>query len=163
MKKIHSSLLCIAILLQAAILSACNPVDRTPTASPVPTDDIQVYEGYYYSVQRAGGSVSSFVLCEANEEPGPGKGYWLVTNEQFDEMYQAEAKRMMDATIGTLGPGMDAGLYIKFKGIAAPPIDPASGNGYGDQNRYRGQIMVTEALQMKYFIRPYDEDLCQSK
>lgn len=163
MTRISSNFVIITILLQAVSLSACNQIDQKQAASPVPADDAQVYEGYYYYVHWEQENVSSFVPCESNEDPGPGKGYWLITHEQFDEMYQAEAERMMDATIGTLGPGMEAGLYIKFKGIAAPPRDPASGQGYGYQNQYQQQITVTEAIQMKYFIVPFDVDLCKSK
>jgi len=44
-----------------------------------------------------------------------------------------------------------------------PILDPASGKGYGYLNQYRQEITVTEPIQMKYFILPYDVDLCQAK
>jgi hypothetical protein len=154
----------VAILFIFGFVWSLLGIEKKLVTSPVPTDDIQVYEGYYYSTGSVQEPVSSFVPCDANEQPGPGKGYWLVTNEQFDAMYQPEADKMMSAAIGTLGPeGMTIGLYIKFKGIAAPPLDTISGEGYGYQNQYQQQITVTEAIQMKYFILPYDVDLCKSK
>jgi hypothetical protein len=159
MKKIYSNLSGIAILLITVSLPACNQLDQKQTASATPADHVQVYEGYYLRWKED----ASFVPCDANETPKEGKGYWLVTNAQFEEMYQPEANELMSATIGTLPPNGEFGMYIKFKGIAAPLVDPASGQGYGYQNRYPGQITVTEALQMKYFIVPWDEDLCKAK
>ena len=159
MTRISSNFVLIIICLQIVGLSACGQVTQQQAANSPTPDEINVYEGYYYS----GKNVSSFVPCKANDNPGPGKGYWLVTNDQFNEMYQAESQRMMQATIGTLGPGMDGGVYIKFKGMVSPPLDTASGEGYGYLNQYRQQITATEAIQMKYFIVPYDVDLCKSK
>ena len=159
MTRISSHFIFMVICLQIVGLSACDQVAQKQAANSATPDEINVYEGYYYGGKNA----SSFVPCEANDHPGPGKGYWLVTNDQFDEIYQEESERMMQATIGTLGPGMEGGLYIKFKGTVSPPLDTASGEGYGYLNRYRQQITATEAIQMKYFIVPYDVDLCKSK
>ncbi|MBI5954103.1 MAG: hypothetical protein HY865_20795 [Chloroflexi bacterium] len=159
MTRISSNFVFIIICLQMVCLSACGQGAQKQAVKQSIPDEINVYEGYYYG----GGNVSSFVPCESNEKPGRGKGYWLATNDQFDEMYQEESTRMMQAAIGTLGPGMDGGLYIKFKGIASPSLDTASGEGYGYLNQYRQQITVTEAIQMKYFIVPYDADLCKAK
>lgn len=157
MKRIVTSLLFLIIFMQTAGLSACS-TDRQ-TSTPEPTREIQVYEGYY----NARENLSSFVLCDAKEEPGAGKGYWLVTNAEFDEMYQAEAGKLTEAIMGTATPDSPVGLYIKFKGRVSPALDPASGEGYGYLNQYRQEITVTEPIQMKYFILPWDVDLCQSK
>jgi hypothetical protein len=157
MKQIVSSLLFLIIFLQTAGLSACN-TDRQ-AASPVPPREIRVYEGYYDAREN----LSSFVPCDANEEPGEGKGSWLVTNAEFDEMYQAEVGKFMQAIMGTATPDSQGGIYIKFKGRVSPALDPASGKGYGYLNQYRQEITVTEPIQMKYFILPFDVDLCQSK
>jgi hypothetical protein len=157
MKRIVTSLLFVVILLQTAGLSACD-TDRQ-TSTPEPAREIQVYEGYYDAREN----LSSFVACEAQEEPGEGKGYWLVTNAEFDEMYQAEVGKLIQAFIGTGTPDSQAGIYIKFKGRVSPALAPASGEGYGYLNQYRQEITVTEPIQMKYFILPYDVDLCQPK
>ncbi|HEX2997058.1 MAG TPA: hypothetical protein VHP14_19710 [Anaerolineales bacterium] len=151
----------VAILFIFGFVWSLIGIERSRSASPASTDDARVYEGYYYYSGSGSNAepVSSFVPCEANEQPGPGKGTWLVTNDHFDEMYKPEADRMTEAIMGTLPPGGEFGMYIKFKGIAAPP----SAKGYGYQNQYQEQITVTEPLQMKYFIVPWDVDLCKSK
>lgn len=157
MKKFFFILVFVLIYLPTLSLSGCKRADSKQAVTPTPLEEAELYEGYYYY----GENVSSFVPCDAKDEPGPGKGYWLVVNDQFNEMYQAEAINLMNAVAGTLGPGMEWGMYIQFKGIAAPPIDSMSGEGYGYLNQYQGQILVTEAIRMKYFILPFDPDLCK--
>lgn len=159
MKKICTNLLFVGILLQTASLSACNELNQKQTASTPPAENVQIYEGYYMRWRED----ASFVPCDANEKPREGKGYWLVTNTQFEEMYEPEAGELSAAIMGTLPPNGEFGMYIKFEGIAAPPVDPASGKGYGYQNQYSEQITVTKAIQMKYFLVPWDEDLCKAK
>lgn len=157
MARISPGFVLIALLLLAASLFACNPVDQLPDPSATPAGDIRIYEGYYLCGEARHGIV--FVPCEADNKPVKEKMYWLVTNAQFDEMFEVENRELIAATIGTLPPGGEFGMYMKFKGIAAPPSE----EGYGYQNQYPGQITVTEAILMKYFIVPWDEDLCKSK
>lgn len=151
----------VAILFIFGFVWSLIGIEKSRSTSPASAEDTRVYEGYYYYSDSGSNAepVSSFVPCEANEKPGPGKGIWLVTNDRFNEMHKPEADKMIHATIGTLPPGGEFGMYIKFTGIAAPPSD----KGYGYQNQYQGQITVTEPLQMKYFIVPWDVDLCKSK
>ena len=130
----------IAALL-GCMLAACDegpkPVlpEGTNTASE---RAVQIFEGLY----AAGPEVSSFVTCAMNELPGPGKGYWLVPNEEFSQLVGNPAGITMGDIAGTYGPYDVFAIYVRFE--ASLTAEP--GQGYGPSGLYRGKIQVTRAL-----------------
>ena len=127
--------------LLGLVLAACYG-----GANPVPTGEtnivsgvtVQVFEGFY----AAGPEISSFVTCAMGELPGPGKGYWLVPNDEFSQLYENPKGITMVDIAGTYGPFDVFAVYVRFEGI----LSAESGKGYGHLGLYLGEIQVTKAL-----------------
>jgi hypothetical protein len=86
--------------------------------------------------------MSSFVTCAMGELPGPGKGYWLVPNEEFSQLVENPTGITMGDIAGTYGPYDVFAIYVRFEGI----LTAESGKGYGHLGLYEGEIRVTRAL-----------------
>ena len=99
---------------------------------------VQVFEGFY----AAETEISSFVTCAMGELPGSGKGYWLVPNEEFSQLYENPAGITMGDIAGTYGPYDVFAIYVRFEGI----LSAEPGKGYGPSGRYQGEVQVTKAL-----------------
>jgi hypothetical protein len=131
----------IAVLL-GVVLAACN-VGANPAATEETNTDsevtAQLFEGFYAS----GPEMSSFVTCAMGELPGPGKGYWLVLNDEFSQLYGSPKGITMGDIAGTYGPYDEFAIYVRFEGI----LSSESGKGYGHLGLYIGEIQVTKALE----------------
>lgn len=110
--------------------------ERPNTIPELPT---QVFEGFYESAPE----VSSFVTCAMEELPGKGKGYWLVPNAEFTQLYDNPAGITFGDIAGTYGPYDQFAIYVRFEGI----LVPKTSNGYGHLGLYSGEIRVTKALE----------------
>lgn len=116
------------------VLAACN-VSANPASSG---ETAQLFAGFYAS----GPEMSSFVTCAMGELPGPGKGYWLVPNEEFSQLVENPTGITMGDIAGTYGPYDVFAIYVRFEGI----LTAESGKGYGHLGLYEGEIRVTRAL-----------------
>ena len=144
----------IMLLLVSTLLTACS-ASVTPASSRVvnttPTITVQTFEGSY----GFGTEISSFVPCGMNEMPGPGKGYWLVPNDEFSQLYQRALADRMSAIAGTYGPYddiPDMPIYVRFEGVLSPPASAESGEGYGHLSLYAREVKVTKALKAQYYL-----------
>lgn len=133
---------CIAVLL-GFVLAACNvgtdlvPTEETNTDSG---GNAQLFQGFY----AAGPGMSSFVTCAMGELPGPGKGYWLLPNDEFSQLYENPKGITLGDIAGTYGPFDVFAIYVRFEGI----LSAESGKGYGHSGLYVGEIQVTKALEV---------------
>jgi hypothetical protein len=132
----------VAVLL-GFVLAACNQstnpmsIDKTNTPPGLAT---QPFEGFY----AAGAEMSSFVTCAMGELPGPGKGYWLIPNEEFSQFYENPQGITMSDIAGTYGPYDVLAIYVRFEGI----LSSEPGKGYGHLGLYGGEIQVTKVLEV---------------
>ncbi len=140
----------IGILLGSA-LAACNVVSTTPVPTRVTNVNsetiAQTFDGLYDSTSET----SSFVPCSMNEFPGPGKGYWLVPNYEFSQLYEKAMSDMIGDIAGTYGPYDEFVIYVRFQGILSPPASVEAGLGYGHLGLYSREVTVTKALEAKYY------------
>jgi hypothetical protein len=119
-------------------------------ANSTPATTIQTFEGDYYESPE----ISSFVPCGMNETPGPGKGYWLVPNDEFSQLYKSAMGNMVRDAAGTYGPYDKLAIYVRFEGVLSPPAGTESGEGYGHSGLYAREVKVTKALQARYYLLP---------
>jgi len=130
----------VAVLL-GLVLAACN-LDAnsasTGEASANPEVTTQLFEGFYAS----GPEMSSYVTCAMGELPGPGKGYWLIPNDEFSQLYENPKGITIIDIAGTYGPYDVFAVYVRFEGI----LSTEPGKGYGHLGLYIGEIQVTRAL-----------------
>jgi len=131
----------IAILLGVA-LAACN-VSTNPTTTRETNSNSEVTAQLFQGFYASGPEMSSFVTCAMGELPGPGKGYWLIPNDEFSQLYENPKGITMNDIAGTYGPYDQFAIYIRFEGI----LSAESGKGYGHLGLYIGEIQVTKALE----------------
>lgn len=124
------------------VLAACSGVPNPVPITETDTDTrvaVQLFEGFYASAPE----LSSFVPCILGELPGPGKGYWLVPNDEFSRLYESPTGISLSDIAGTYGPYDQLAVYVRFEGkLTAEP-----GKGYGHLGLYHGKIQVTKALE----------------
>lgn len=128
--------------LLGLVLTACNAganCASTEEPNTNPRVPAQLFEGLYVS----GPEVSSFVTCEMGELPGAGKGYWLVPNDEFSQLYENPKGVTLGDIAGTYGPYDEFAIYVRFEGI----LLAESGKQYGHLGLYIGEIQVTKALE----------------
>ena len=150
-------------------LTACNAGITPASARKTATNraaGVQVFEGFY----EAAADISSFVPCDMNELPGYGKGYWLVSNDEFSQLYGHPEGITIGDIGSTYGPGDRFAIYVRFEGNLSPVGDVESGKGYGYLGLYGGVITVTKALKAeRLWVGPADEEpgghrkLCHEK
>jgi hypothetical protein len=124
------------------VLTACNPsVSALPPveANTPPGVAARLFEGFY----AADAEMSSFVTCAMGELPGPGKGYWLVPNEEFSQLYENPTGITMGDIAGTYGPYDVFAIYVRFEGILS--AEPSK--RYGHLGLYSGEIQVTQVFE----------------
>lgn len=127
-------------VLLGFMLAGCSAAPTSPaTQAATPTIAAEIFEGYYASEPE----VSSFVTCAMGELPGPGKGYWLVPNDEFTQFYENPTGITMGDIAGTYGPYDVFAIYIRFEGI----LSAESGKGYGHSGLYIGEVQVTKMLE----------------
>ena len=78
-----------------------------------------------------------------NELPGADKGYWLVPNREFIQLYKRPEGVTLGDIGGTYGPYDAFAIYVRFEGV----LIAESGQGYGHLGRYPGEIKVVAALE----------------
>jgi hypothetical protein len=124
------------------LLAACSPVANSVstvgTNTPMGVAS-QLFEGFY----AVDAEMSSFVSCAMGELPGPGKGYWLIPNEEFSQLYEHPTGITMGDIAGTYGPYDVFAIYVRFEGI----LSAEPGKGYGHLRLYDGEIQVTKVLE----------------
>jgi hypothetical protein len=134
---------CIWILgLLGLVLVACNSSANSVVTEAPNTNlrvSAQLFEGFYSSAP----DVSSFVTCAMGELPGAGRGYWLVPNDEFSQLYEHPGGITFGDIGGTYGPYDKFAIYVRFEGI----LFDESGQGYGHLGLYNGEIQVTRALE----------------
>jgi hypothetical protein len=149
--------ICVVFLL-GLTLTACNAgiAPASSQAVDTPTTAVQMFEGRYeYTAE-----MSSFIPCGMGEKPGPGKGYWLVPDQEFSQMYQKTLTTAWAAVAGTLGPDDELAIYVRFQGVLSPSAG-ATSSGYGPSNLYQREVKVTRALEASYYLFPYKPNPCK--
>lgn len=132
----------IAVLL-GLVLAACNrginsvPISATNTN---PEGATQLFEGFY----AVDAEMSSFITCAMGELPGPGKGYWLLPNDEFSQLYENPQGITMSDIAGTYGPYDVFAVYVRLEGI----LSAEPGKGYGHLGLYIGEIQVTKTFEV---------------
>jgi hypothetical protein len=148
-------------IILVLFLIGCTSNARENEAAPPNgiENNVQPFEGIYSAdliTDFEETKISSFIPDGIDEVPGAGKGYWLVPNDEFIQLYNEELMAMWNAIMGSYGPCDELAIHVKFEGVLSEPA--TDGSGYGYMSQYEREVIVTRVLEIKYFW--VSGDLC---